>query len=430
VSGAPTAMPALERATHGRESSKAAAAVYDLLIEHAQVVLPDRLWTDAAVACAEGRIDAVVSSAEAAGLAARERLDARGDYLLPGLIDIHINGIHEYLVNDGGADLAGLLRALPRHGVTACLPTVLPPADRPLKELVAELAGARLPDAGARMLGLFLEGPYLTCTGAARPLAEEVRLNELAELIDAARPHQAVMAVAPDFPGIGPALEFMRRRGVPMFMTHTRATVEQTRAAIEAGVRHATHLFNVFAPPPPREPGLHPFGAVEAVLADPRVSVALILDGVHVPPVGLQLALRCKPAERVCLISDANRGAGLPPGRYRSFGYDVEYESPGAPARIARDSPTMAGALAGSGLTLDQALRNAVSMLDLDLPVAAQLVTESPARVLGRDHEMGRIAPGLRADLTLLDQRLVPRRTWIGGRLADCRDASSVEQGA
>lgn len=198
-------------------------------------------------------------------------------------------------------------------------------------------------------------------------------------------------------------------------MTHTAATVEQTAAAIEAGVRHATHFYDVFPVPDESDPGVRPCGAVEAVLADPRVSVDFILDGEHVAPVACRMALACKGTRGVALITDANVGAGLAPGRtYRFADYGVTFAYEGGPARMAADGP-VPGALAGSGLTLDAALRNAVRMLGLDLPKAVALVSSTPARILGLDHRKGHIAEGYDADLVRLDDELRVKQTWIAG---------------
>jgi len=236
------------------------------------------------------------------------------------------------------------------------------------------------------------------------------------EVIAAARPYRAIFSVAPDFPDISRVIPLMAETGGTVFITHTAASVTQTQAAITAGARHATHFYDVFPSPPETDPGVRPCGAVEAILADARVSVDFILDGEHVDPVAIQAALAAKGPDRVCLITDANIGAGLPPGRYRFLGdTEVEFTRPGGPARLTGNSH-LAGGLAGSGLTLDQALRNAREMLGIDLPAALRLVSTNPAGVLGLSESKGRIQSGYDADLVLLDQDLHVRRTWIGGR--------------
>ncbi len=208
----------------------------------------------------------------------------------------------------------------------------------------------------------------------------------------------------------------MAANGEPVFITHTRADAARTRAAIEAGARHATHFYDVFYPPEEVDMGVRPCGAAEAILADPRTTVDFILDGEHVDLTIVRLALRCMGPEGVCLITDANVGAGLPPGRYR-FGKDeVEFKYPGGPARLTETSE-YPGCLAGSGLTMDRAVRNAVEMLEIDLPPAIRMASGNPAKVLGLADSKGLLAEGYDADLVLLDSNLQVKQTWVGG---DC----------
>ncbi len=129
-------------------------------------------------------------------------------------------------------------------------------------------------------------------------------------------------------------IPLMRENDAAVFMTHTAANVKQTQDAIEAGARHATHFSDAFRSPPETDPGVRPCGAVEAILADERVSVDFILDGEHVDPVAVKMALACKGPDRVCLVTDANIGAGLPPGKYINYrGEEIEFTYSGGPAR-------------------------------------------------------------------------------------------------
>jgi N-acetylglucosamine-6-phosphate deacetylase len=163
------------------------------------------------------------------------------------------------------------------------------------------------------------------------------------------------------------------------------------------------------------EGGVRPCGAVEAILAAPRVSVDFILDGVHVDPVAVQMALQCKGPDRVCLITDAMVGTGLPPGRHSFGGQDVLFAAPGAPARLADSPARKGGGLAGSGLTLNLAVRNAVQMAGTSLPQAVRMASANPAQVLGLAGSKGRLLPGYDADLVLFDERFDVQQTWIAG---------------
>ncbi|MEN8228276.1 MAG: YjbQ family protein, partial [Bacteroidota bacterium] len=216
------------------------------------------------------------------------------------------------------------------------------------------------------------------------------------------------------FEGIDELLPLMTANNTPAFVTHTVATVKQTQDVIKLEVKHATHFYDVFPCPEVTEPGVRPCGAVEAVLADKNVSVDFILDGVHVDPIAVKMALACKTngSGKLCLITDSNVGAGLEPGRF-NFGNsgEVEFAYKGAPARMVENN-----GLAGSGLTMDQALRNAVKWLDISLHEAVKLVSTNPAEVIGLGHRKGKLDIGYDADFVVLDQQLNVNQTWIAGK--------------
>ncbi len=334
-------------------------------------------------------------------------------YLLPGFIDMHIHGVHNFLVDDGPEALAGMCRTLPRYGVTGFLPTVSP---SPMGQDSAYLKtlSATSPE-GTHILGFHLEGPFLALTGAFNKDAigggGADRVNAL---IAAAKPYKCIFSISPDVDGIFDLIPIMAQDDTPVFMTHTGANVQQAQKAIELGARHCTHFYDVFPCPPVSEPGVRPSGIVEAVLADPRVSVDFILDGVHVDPIAVKMALVAKQSGpgSVCLITDANVGAGFQPGTY-TFGNmgDICFDYPGAPARSVKDHT-----LAGSGLTLDVALRNAVKLLGLDLVAASKLLSYNPAKVLHLEKQKGLLASGYDADFVVLDGNLEVQSTWVSGK--------------
>ena len=168
------------------------------------------------------------------------------------------------------------------------------------------------------------------------------------------------MSISPDTENILPVIEWLKERDVAVFLTHTRASVEETEAAIEAGARHATHFYDVFYPPAEQDPGVRPVGAVEAVLADPRTTVDFIADGIHVHPTAIRAALAARGVESVSLITDSNVGAGLPPDVYDTpNGFRVRIEEGGAPRH-----ETM-GVLAGSALTMNRGMENLLGWIDL-----------------------------------------------------------------
>lgn len=382
------------------------------IIGNATVVLPDRLAEGSAVTVEDGKIVRVGASQGAAD--ADEVVDAEGRYLSPGLIDLHIHGSHQFLIDAGPDALADLCRLLPAYGVTGFLPTVCPRPKGQDAEFLASLAGVR--SDGAAILGFHLEGPFLVHTGSLPPeaigMADPDRVRAL---IKAGEAYPVVFSIAPDFEGIDGLIPIMAEGGTPVFITHTSADVAQTQAAIEAGACHATHLYDVFYAPPETDPGVRPCGAVEAILADPRVSVDFLADGEHVDSTAMKVMLLCKGPDRICLITDANVGAGLPPGTYNFGSNEITFAYEGAPARMTANS-ALPGALAGSGLTLNRAVANAMEMLGIDLPQAVRMASANPAAVLGLDGRKGQIKPGYDADLTLFDEDLTVRQTWVAGQ--------------
>lgn len=346
---------------------------------------------------------------------ADEVVDVGDHYIVPGFIDLHMHGIHRDLVDHGTDALQRISVNLLQYGVTGFLPTVYP---RPAAEHVAfvkEIASI-IPE-GAAILGFHLEGPFLKLTGSLsqNAISKVADLPRALALIDACKPYKAVFSISPDIEGIADIIPEMVKNSTPAFITHTSASVDETLAAIKAGAKHATHFYDVFPCPPVTEPGVRPCGVVETVLADEDVSVDFILDGVHVDSMAVKMALACKKNGRgkVCLITDSNVGAGLEPGKF-IFGDsgEVYFEYKGAPARMTKDN-----GLAGSGLTMDQAVRNACNFLDLPLYEALKMASFYPAHVLNIEKNKGMIAEGYDADILVIDGDVNVQQAWVGGTL-------------
>jgi N-acetylglucosamine-6-phosphate deacetylase len=391
-----------------------------LLVFNARLLFQDQILPGYSLLCEDGIIrelapDGKIQTgarhldAGARGFdAGAQRFDAGGRYLTPGYIDMHIHGFKGRLVDRGPADLEALCRELPARGVTAFLPTVTPQPEE--RRLLSELASVR--PRGARILGFFLEGHFLALTGAIRGLNRDYSAARAAGLREALGNTPAIFGISPEIPGICSLLPLMTQGGRPAFITHTGAGFEETERAIDAGARHATHFYDVFPYPGEQEPGVRGCGAVEAILARPEVTVDFILDGEHAHPGAVRMALACKGPDAVCLVTDANINAGLPPGTYEGIsGAGIVMKYPGGPAR---DRET--GGLTGSGLTLDLAVKNAVKLLGLSLPQAVYLASANPAKVLGLENQTGKIETGLWADFLLLDEDLNVTECFIGGK--------------
>jgi N-acetylglucosamine-6-phosphate deacetylase len=266
--------------------------------------------------------------------------------------------------------------------------------------------------------GFHLEGPFLAITGAgADTLPGDLVL--LKELLAATGDRVTAMSVSPDTPDIIPVIEHLAACNINVFITHTRATPEQTAAAIDAGARHATHFYDVFPVPAETDPGVRPVGAVEAILADRRCTVDFIADGVHVHPTAIRAAVVAKGWAGVSLITDSNIGAGLPAGIYETpWGFPIK-TSPGNAARIDMPGHKSHGGLAGSSLTMDRGISNLRRWLNLPEEHVWAMGTANPARIAGLQSKGG-LHPGMDADFVLWDEDsdgdLCACQTWVGGR--------------
>ena len=212
-----------------------------LLIKNANLILPDRILANHSVLCDGGKIVQISPTDDFVQDAAATVIDASGKYLAPGLIDLHIHGLHTYMIDNGPDDLENICKLLPQYGVTGFLPSVCP---RPKPEL-AEFLGllAKVQSQATTILGFHLEGPFLTVTGSLPPEAiGTADPQRVKALIQAASPYRAIFSIAPDFEDIAELIPIMAQNNTPVFMTHTQATVSQTQEAIALGAKHATHF--------------------------------------------------------------------------------------------------------------------------------------------------------------------------------------------
>ena len=319
-----------------------------------------------------------------------------------GFIDLQVNGGFGVEVSDSAEAIVHLARQLPATGVTAFLPTLVSStAEIYPRACQAFLAGREAP--GALPLGLHLEGPFLSQrrAGAHRARAIEDASEEMFETFFE---HGAVRLVtlAPEAAGGLERIRRLRSHGVVVSLGHTDATYEEFVKGIDAGAEMVTHLFNAMSGFSHRAPG-----AVGAALVDERVTVGLIADGVHCHPVSVRLAVKAKGADRVALVTDSIAGLGMEPGVYQLDGRDILVDE-----TLARLPD---GKLAGSVLSMDQAVRNVVEWAGSSVGDACRMASEVPARVLGLGSK-GTLAPGKDADLVLLDDDLHVSSTFVDGQ--------------
>ncbi len=379
-----------------------------LLITDVRLVHPGREIVAGDVLASGGRIVAAGVVPAAADTRGATRIDGGGRLLTPGLIDLHTHGVMHSLYESGPDGLRAAARELGRFGVTTVLPTIVPQIREGWIERLAEIAAALPSVRGVHIPGLHLEGPFMAVGGAACPtLPGDLEL--LDRILAACGGQLAAMSLSPDAPGIIQVIHRLRKKNIAVFLTHTRANVEQTEAALAAGATHATHFYDVFYPPAETDPGVRPVGAVEAILADPHATVDFIADGVHVHPTAIRAAIAAKTWAGVVLITDSNIGAGLPAGIYDTpWGYQVRVSPETAARHITKNF------LAGSALTMDRGMANLQRWLNLPPERIWAMGTLNPARVLGLTRK-GRLEPGADADLVLWEDDCRPRQTWVAG---------------
>ena len=383
-----------------------------LYIHNVRLVRPGESISTGSALIRDGRIEALDGPAPDGAVL----LDGEGRLLSPGLIDLHTHGVGQFLYERSAEDILSASEFLPQFGTTCAMPTLYRVFDRGSLGHLAKLAAALDDARGTRFPGFHLEGPFLALPGAgAQCIPGDLAL--LDDLLSACDGKALAMSVSPDTPEIIPVIERLVEKGVVPLITHTRATVEQTCLAIDAGAIHGTHFYDVFPLPKESDGGVRACGAVESLLADSRCSVDFIADGVHVHPMAIRCALAAKGFEKVLLISDSNIGAGLPEGIHDTpWGFTVHVQE-GRGARVADVDNPKFGTLAGSALTMDAGIRNLHAWLDIPSEQVWSMGTLNVATLFGLK-DLGRMSTGAAADLVLWDDDLTVRKTWIRGELA------------
>ena len=332
------------------------------------------------------------------------RVDLEGQLLLPGFIDVQVNGGGGVLFNDDPSleSIRAIGAAHRRFGTTGFMPTLISDDLDTIGQAIAAVQSAL--DSGVPgVLGIHIEGPFLNWARRGVHDEKHLRLLEsgLVSLLCRLRSGRTLLTLAPEMTTTD-MIAALAAAGVLISAGHSNATYTETTAAIAHGVRGFTHLFNAMARLEPRQPGI-----AGAALYDTGTWCGIIVDGHHVDPVMLKLALRCKRHDRFMLITDA-----MPPVGSSLSSFVLQGKTITVVDGVCSDAN---GTLAGTALDMATAVRNAVSLLDLNIAEAARMASEYPAEFLGLGAELGRIAPGYRANLTLLNDELKVQRTWIEG---------------
>jgi len=352
----------------------------------------------------EGRIIDVLPADDARCRAARP-YDLGGGLLLPGFIDVQVNGGGGVLFNDAPSveSIRAIGAAHRRFGTTAFLPTLIS-AD--LDIVARAIAAVRTAIAAGvpGVLGIHIEGPFLNV--ARKGVHDPAKLRELDSsalgLLSSLRGGRTLVTLAPEMT-TPELIEQLVAAGVVVSAGHTNASYAEIRDALAHGLSGFTHLFNAMSQLTGREPG-----AVGAALDDQQSFCGIIVDGAHTDPVVLRIALRCKPLDRFMLVTDAMPSVGTEQGWFELQGRRIEVRD-----HACWDED---GRLAGSNIDMASCVRNAVGMLGVPLPQAVRMASEVPAEFLGVAHQYGRIAAGQRANLVLTDDELNVHETWIDGK--------------
>lgn len=371
-------------------------------LANAYVLTDNGFQSGIAVLVENGRIAALLSESELPGDVQRQ--DLHGNYLLPGFIDIQVNGGGGVLFNN--APSVEALRTLAaghrKFGSTGLLPTLISDDAEVMREAVEAVRRA-IAEGVPGVLGIHLEGPYIAPARKGTHNPDKFRVPDAAEIEMATSLDNGVtlITLAPERVPAA-TIRAMVARGAKVCAGHTAATYEETRAGLDAGISGFTHLYNAMTPLQGREPGV-----VGAALEDPHSWCGVIVDGVHVHPASLRVALAAKPRGKVVLVTDAMPMVGSDDPSFDLYGETIT-----AKDGVVRNA---AGSLAGSALDMATAVRNTVNLLGLPLDEAARMASAYPARFLGIDAVRGRIAEGLAADFVALDRDLRVSATWIGG---------------
>lgn len=339
-------------------------------------------------------------------------LDASGCLVLPGFVDVHVHGAVGYDTMDASVDgLVAMAQFYAQHGVTGFLATTMtaPHADL-VKAVGAVAACSPTPPNGARILGVHLEGSFISPAYPGAQKAADIRkpdLEEFEELISTGPVR--MITLAPEQPGAHALIRMAVDNGVTVVAGHTNATYDEFQTGVEAGISQATHTYNAMSPLHHRRPG-----TLGAVLSDDRVYAQLIADNIHVHPAAMCILSRCKSVDRTVLITDAMRAAGMEPG---------EYDLGGQPVTVNDGSCRLAdGTLAGSILTLELGLANYMAATEFSIDHAWPTVSRTPATSIGMNDRFGSIAAGYQGDLTIVDHELNVVATVVDGKVVYLRE--------
>lgn len=386
------------------------------VLRHVQIVLPDRTLPLGYAAVDGDRLEAIGEGEPPEALSGLASVDVKGDILAPGFIDLHVHGGGGCDFMDGTLEaIVTAARAHLSHGTTTIAPTTLACSDEELFRFFAHYERALQVENMPRLAGIHLEGPYFSKNQAGAQPPEYLRTptpEHYQAILERGRGHIIRWSLAPELDGALALGDVLKERGILASIGHSDADYDAVCRAMEHGFTHLTHFYSGMSSLTRRE-GFRVLGVVECGYLFDQLHTEIIADGMHLPPELLRLIVKQRPHEQISLVTDAMRGAGMPEGPSvlgsREHGLPVVVQ--GGVARMLDLS-----GFAGSVATTDRLVRTMVRMAGLPLHEAVAMMTLHPARLLGREAELGSLEVGKKADLVLLDQQLYARRVWVGGK--------------
>ncbi|MEY9094847.1 N-acetylglucosamine-6-phosphate deacetylase [Paenibacillus sp. RC84] len=376
------------------------------ILHNVNVVQEDNSGMSATLWIRDGIIERIESSLSALPEGEYEFMDGQGHLLIPGMIDVHIHGANGFDMMDGSeTSIQEVSRACAATGCTSFLVTSVSSTIEALIAMIRSVKRVAGHEAGAKIAGLHLEGPYLNPKRKGMQNERFLRhpdLTEMKEIFDEADGLIKMVTIAPELPGGMELVSFLKERGVIIAVAHSDATYEEAKQAFEAGASHVTHCFNGMRPIHHRDPGL-----VVAAFEQEHVSLQAIVDGIHLHPAIVRMMHRLKGPDGMVLITDALQAMGLGDGKYMFGGHPVTVSE-----GVARLED---GTLASSTVTMNEALRLTVET-GISLTDAVKMASSSPARLLGLAAK-GKISAGFDADLVLLDEQFQVQWTMIKGSI-------------
>ena len=382
-----------------------------IIIINGTIITPFHLVIGKAIIVEKGRIKEMANKEELSTttLTGAEVIEGKDKFIVPGYIDMHVHGGGGSDVMDGDYEAINQIAIAHSHfGTTSFLPTTMTMSkDKIIRSLRSICEAVKKGTAGAEILGIHMEGPYINPEKKGAQREEDIKkvsIEEFLEFNQASGNLIRLVTIAPEMPGAIDFIKYLDKQKIIISVGHSNATYTQVQAGIQAGLSHATHTFNAMRGLHHREPGV-----VGAALTSPELTVEVIADGIHIHPVVIKILIKARENEKIVLITDAMRAAGLKEGTYDLGGQEVTVNK--GQARL-RD-----GTLAGSVLTMDKAVKNMVSKVGVSLAKAIQMASFNPAKSIGIDDKKGSLEPGKDADIVILNKNLEAELTMVAGKI-------------